>query len=92
MEVHLFILCICCVLCFRVSVCGCMWLYGTQMTRMNMHMYVFLRGRLGGCMGGCECKLNANILVVDWNGTERCCVAAAVGVRVGVWVCGWRWL
>ena len=24
---------------------------------------------MDGCMGGCECKLDANVFVVDWNGT-----------------------
>ena len=28
-----------------------------------------IRGCLAGCMGGCECKLNANVFGVDWNGT-----------------------
>ena len=68
--------------------CFCMWLYVVVWHANDPNEYAYVciltRGRLGGCMGGCECKLNANVLVVDWNGTERCCDVAAVGVGVRV--------
>ena len=53
----------------------------------GMHTNTWMDGWLDDG-AGCECKLNANVFVVDWNG-ERCCDVAAVGVCVCVW---WRWL
>ena len=36
---------------------------------MDGWMNGWMDGWMDGWMGGCECKLNANVFVVDWNGT-----------------------
>ena len=49
-------------------------------------------GWMDGWMDGCECKLNANVFVVDWNGTMyrvMLVLSVYVVVNVCVW---WRWL
>ena len=55
------------------------------MARKRWNAYKYVDGWLDDG-AGCECKLNANVFVVDWNG-ERCCDVAAVGVCVCVCVC-----
>ena len=35
----------------------------------GININTWMDGWRAGCMGGCECKLNANVFVVDWNGT-----------------------
>ena len=54
------------------------------MARKRWNAYKYVDGWLDDG-AGCECKLNANVFVVDWNG-ERCCDVAAVGVCVCVCV------
>ena len=35
----------------------------------GININTWMDGWMDGWMGGCECKCNANVFVVDWNGT-----------------------
>ena len=56
------------------------------MARKRRNKYKYVDGWMDGCMGVCECKLNARMYLL-LIGTERCCDVGAVGVWLCVRVC-----